>query len=590
MMNCLRNDHAFGPVLAGLLLFLLVACRPVYYPQALLEADSLTSVRPDSAVTFLCSLRPEMEQASRAVQMYYRLLCVKAQDKAYIPHTSDSAVLSVLHYYEKRDDRRHLPEAYYYAGRVTSDLGDAPQALDYFGKALEVMTEGDMLPLRNKVLSQMGTLFYRQKMYPEALEKYRQSLACDSLLGDSVGMAFSLRDIGHAYIGLGKKDSTLFYLLRAHRICENLQDSTIAYTIQNSLAGMYADKKEFDLAEIYLKKAMLIAPDRRKSAVHFTAGVLCQMQNRLDSAVWYYKEAIRHGSIHTRWAAYANLAQIVLAQGDSDAAIQCLKQQMACADSIQRTTNTEGVRQIHALYNYQLREKENNRLKETNARRKQGVVYLSLGMAVLLIGGWSFYRQRKQEWKVQWETAEALKEEAYRRSSLFIQNNQTEMEQLQKKIRQLQHELEDTASLREELERQKTRIDYANQQALLEQRKRELAEKDFFSSDVYKHFKELSEKGTTSSLKAEDWKALQEQLDACYDGFTHKLDRLYSKMSERERQVCILVKAGFSKTEIANLVHLSSEGVSSVRRRLYAKVFKGANGGSKDWDAFILSL
>ena len=113
MMNCLRNDHAFGPVLAGLLLFLLVACRPVHYPQALLEADSLTFVRPDSAVTFLCSLRPEMEQASRAVQMYYRLLCVKAQDKAYIPHTSDSAVLSVLHYYEKQDDRRHLPEAYY---------------------------------------------------------------------------------------------------------------------------------------------------------------------------------------------------------------------------------------------------------------------------------------------------------------------------------------------------------------------------------------------------------------------------------------------------------------------------------------------
>ena len=32
---------------------------------------------------------------------------------------------------------RLLPEACYYAGRFTRDLGDAPQALDYFHQALD---------------------------------------------------------------------------------------------------------------------------------------------------------------------------------------------------------------------------------------------------------------------------------------------------------------------------------------------------------------------------------------------------------------------------------------------------------------------
>ena len=575
-------------VAVGILLFLLAACRPAPYPQALRVADSLATACPDSAVALLRSLRTEMAEESKPVQMYYRLLCVKAQDKAYIPHTSDSTVQSVLHYYEKRKDCRHLPEAYYYAGRVAGDLGDAPQALDYFGKALEAMAGEELLPLRSKVLSQMGTLFYRQEMYPEALEKYRQSLACDSVLGDSVGMAFNLRDIGYTYIGLGKKDSTLFYLLQAHRLYEAIQDSTIVYTIQNSLAGIYAERKEFDLAEMYLKKAMNSAPGREKSAINFTAGVLCQMQSRLDSAAWHYKEAIRSGSVHIQWAAYGNLAQIVLAQGNPNAAIQYLKLRGACSDSIQRITNTEGIRQVHALYNYQLREKENNRLKEVNTRRKQNVVYLSLGMAAFLIGGWAFYRKREREWKVRWKTAETLKEEAYQRSDQFIQNNQAKMEQLQEKIQQLQYELEDAVSVREELEKQKTMIDYTNQQTLLKQNKRKLAEEIFSNSDIYKYFKGLL-KEEKPRLTAQNWKDLQAQLDVCYGNFTIKLEALY-KMSEREMRICMLLKIGFSKIEIGKLVHLSPEGVSSVRRRLYAKVFKDTNGGAKEWDSFILSL
>ena len=242
---------------------------------------------------------------------------------------------------------------------------------------------------------------------------------------------------------------------------------------------------------------------------------------------------------------------------------------------------------MNALYNYQLREKENNRLKEANARRRQSMVYLSLGMAALLIGGWTFYRKRRKEWKNRWEAAETLKEEAYRRSDRFIQANQAEMARLREKIRQLQDKLENTASVQEELERQKTQLKYANQKALLEQSKRKVSEEQFFASTVYEHFKELLTR-EKPRVVYQDWKDLQVRLDECYDGFTHKLEAL-CKMSERDMRICMLLKAGFSKTEIAKLIHLSLEGISSVRRRLYAKVFND-KGGAKDWDLFISSL
>lgn len=576
------------PLLFLLLLLLLAACRPARYPQVLQEADSLASACPDSAVALLHGLRAEMAEERRAVQMYYRLLCIKAQDKAYIPHTSDSAVLSVLHYYEERKDRRHLPEAYYYAGRVCRDLGDAPQALDYFGKALDVMPQDGMLTLRGKVLSQMGTLFYRQSMYPEALEMHQKSLACDLMLGDSMGMAFSLRDMGDTYIGLGNKDSTLYYLLQANRICEALRDSTLVYTIQITLASIYAERKEFDAARTFLQRALQTTPEQEKASVYVTAGIWHQMQSQLDSAATYYKAAIRCGSAYAQKIAYGNLSQIALAQGDPDAAIQYLKRSNAYADSVQISINTEGIRRMYALYNYQLREKENSRLREANARKTQNIVYLALGAGLLLVGSGAFYRKRKKQWKAQWENAENLRKEAYRRSAQFVQDNRAEMEKLQKKIRQLQRDLKDKGSMLEELERQKAILANTNQQALLEQDKRKLAEEGLFNSDIYLHFRQQLEE-EAPHLTPQDWNDLQEQLDACYDGFTRKLHTLHQRLSPKELQTCMLIKARFSNTEIGKLTHTSLEGVSSRRSRLYEKVFHEKKG-AKEWDTFILSL
>ena len=133
-------------LLYGLLL-LLCACEPRRYPSSLVTADSLASVCPDSALVLLAALEPDTARMPLAHRMYYRLLCVKAADKAYLPHTSDSLIRPLLHYYMEDGDPRLLPEAYYYAGRVYRDLGNDLQALDYFEEALHAIRQnGDRQP------------------------------------------------------------------------------------------------------------------------------------------------------------------------------------------------------------------------------------------------------------------------------------------------------------------------------------------------------------------------------------------------------------------------------------------------------------
>lgn len=93
---------------AAIRLFLLICvllcfchCGHKPYPQSLMMADSLASACPDSAVSLLKNIAGTMQDEPEATRMYYRLLCIKANDKAYILHTSDSLILPVLHYYRE---------------------------------------------------------------------------------------------------------------------------------------------------------------------------------------------------------------------------------------------------------------------------------------------------------------------------------------------------------------------------------------------------------------------------------------------------------------------------------------------------------
>ena len=58
-------------------------------------------------------MKEKIAAENKQTQMYYQLICLKAKDKAYITHTSDSSILQILKYYEQKGEKKHLPEAYY---------------------------------------------------------------------------------------------------------------------------------------------------------------------------------------------------------------------------------------------------------------------------------------------------------------------------------------------------------------------------------------------------------------------------------------------------------------------------------------------
>lgn len=153
--------------------------------------DTLADSRPDSALRLLAGMKRSMASASEAERNYYRLLLVKARDKAYIRHTSDSVILSLVDYYEHDGDKRLLPVAYYYAGRVYRDLNDAVKALKYFQKAENALAEtGGSYSFEDKLHSQKGYLLIRQDLYAAALREFDKAYKYTVERKDTNGIFF----------------------------------------------------------------------------------------------------------------------------------------------------------------------------------------------------------------------------------------------------------------------------------------------------------------------------------------------------------------------------------------------------------------
>lgn len=112
------------------------------------------------------------------------------------------------------------------------------------------------------------------------------------------------------------------------------------------------------------------------------------------------------------------------------------------------------------------------------------------------------------------------------------------------------------------------------------------AENDFFGSDYYTALHKRVANGEI--LKKADWEEMSAQLKEAFPKFESRLSSL-CKMSDVEMQVCMLLKLRFSPSEIATVIIKDASTISSIRGRLYQKVF-GKKGGAKDWDEFLKTL
>ena len=369
-----------------ILLLFLSACagRRADYPERLQRASQLAEARPDSALWYLDSLGVPLSGLPEEARMYAQLLRIKANDKLYIPHTSDSVINRIVKFYEGFGDRERLAEAYFYQGSVYRDLQDAPRAIAALQRAADQKSKNDTL--NGRIYGQLASLFAYQGAYKESREAVRNACVYYIRCKDYKGLAYSYRDMARMFDVEGRKDSAEFYYRKAYQLMKEKSEPRWAYGILSEVSSFYRNMGKTDSAEVCARRVLAYVP---LGAAQLTLAEVYYGRQQFDSVAFYCREALKSRSLYHRRTAYRLLARTA----EPLDSVRCyLSRYLALQDSINEITRTEAVMKVH----YRQVELENTRLALQSSRRLAGIlglVLVALSLACLTI--FSVYRLRR---------------------------------------------------------------------------------------------------------------------------------------------------------------------------------------------------
>ena len=528
--------------------------------RLLARIDSLADVDPDSADLLLKPTpSPSLKGGEKEV---WELLHIKIDDKLYRPvtHYRDT-ILQLVSYFEQHP--KVLPSVlgstgpalpYLYAGRIFADLGDAPQALDYYQQALDAqparqMENGKMrienedarrlAKQRGLLHSFIGTQFYYQDLFENALKSYKQADLWARLVSDTLGMIFNNRDIAEQFKYLNQNDSSLFYYQKAHYYAYAINDQKRIAEISSQIGSLYKQKGMYSQARAYMQPAIDHFDSLNISSTYSILAELHIKTNQLDSAKFYLSELLSHGNLYGKRYAYKELSKMAMNSGSIHEAWSYLKLFEMTDDSIRARDNAETIARMHAAYNYQKHEREAQQLKAKNDRMRVYLLLLSSAVVfMLLLAGLVVLRRR------------------YKRQ--LVQSNMGKTDLLR----------------------------YSYEQKTEQQK---LSEREqVFGSPVYAAIQSHLRSTDDVMLNDDEWEQLHQMVNAVYPNFREKLTSL-TPMDAHEYHVCLLLKIGIKPSAIAKLTAHSAEAISSSRRRLYERAMK-KSGKPSDWDALVTIL
>ena len=558
-----------------IILFLFMgACHN--HPQApmLLEVEKIIEEQPDSALSILNKVE-NINQLSEKDHATYCLLLTQAQDLNYITHTSDSLIKIAATYFEKSNDKHKASLSYYYMGRVNTDLHDALKAQEFYLKALEIGEKTKDYHLLAKICNNLGTLYNYQDIYDLALPMQKKALYYINMeqKQDTVNMSYILRNTARTFTLMNLEDSAVIYHKQALKYSRPYNISSILVDLGN----IYIYKNEYVEAKKYIDLAQNSTTILKTLyPIYLSKGKLLSAMGQLDSAKYYLTQCSQSSNIYTQAGSLYHLAQVALKENDLNNYVKYTETYSTLRDSITKHSHFENIRIAQSMFNYQRIAKEKDQF-EKKAAQRMIFIYQVIIIFFLTIAIFIFIFKRE---KIKKKRLTELKEEQYKRSQQYIENNNKQIFQLTETLHSKQEEMSEVE--RQIYEARKLMLEMENRQIFEKQGTILLLEKDFHNSSIYIRIHREDD----IQLSPSEWEELHQLIDATYPDFTNRLIRLYPQISIEEIHICYLVKMKLSIKKIAFIMHITSSGVSQCRRRLYKK-FTGEPQNTEKFDKFI---
>ena len=560
------------------------------YDDLMQRADSIMNVNDDSAkvaIRMLDGVKSQLPEFTKKQRMRYELLRHKAMNKACITFTSDSVMKEVVDYYDHHGSANERMLANYVLGCVYRDMHEAPMALEYYNKATEqadtTAADCDYGTLY-RVYSQMGFLFSKQYLPYQLLDAFGKAVKYAYLAKDTLNAIINYQNRENAYSYLGNKDSVIAINLHAATMFKQIGNNYAAAIAFGCNYNYYVEKEDTLNALKTFKAYFSTGYEGNSEYEDSKAYVLCQKGTyymftaQLDSAYNNLQQSLRLCKSYSIKAATTKaLAQYYAKVNQPAMAMKYALQSSEYNDSDLIEARKTQLQQVQAMYDYS-RNQEVAKRAEQKAKRSMQMNYMIVLACIMLFLLLS-YIYRKQL---------ALKKKKIAVSKLLYEDSLLKLKRLQdekaKLVSENDNKLVQIITEKEKtINKLKAEInDIQEKYSLSSMSDVELALMD---SSIYKKIKFI-EVHPKKNMSEEDWKELADTVEKAIPNF---IPRLKNKLSDKDYQICLLIRLGFSTSLIARLLDLSVAAISKSRKTMLKKIC-GKIGKPKDFDEYVLHI
>ena len=543
-------------ILLPLIIAVVAGCSRPEPDARLTQISGIVSEDPKAALSMLDSV--DTRQLSDADRHYHDFLSVKARDKAYVTHESDSLVLDVIDYYSADPDGPIYAQSLYYAGRVYSDLGDYPTALQYYQKALDNLdSASDTDDLKGRLNSQTGMLLQKLRLYDRAIPYFNEVLDQKVKERDSAVIVYTLQRLGDINYNLSRWDRADSILTRSLEYSVTLPASYSALS-RARLAAVKLEKGELQTALRLVRNTPdEVKPISRNVALAYAADIYLEA-GIMDTAYMYAHELVTNEDMTNKKTGYRILTSPEFRKWlHPDTLSRYYADYKRVLEDYFNDNRNELALLQKSRYDYSLHERESRKAHEDKERMR----WIAAGFAFLVV-----------------ILAFAVLYVKYRGKSSMVRLHEA-LDSLEVLRRQLalpaDAGLVDTGQANVTGGHTETALRQRLRQELMElydASGRQDVSPVILESEVYSGIRSLLKDG--KPMTEEVWDELEQVVLSASPNFMANLELLaQNRITDVDREAALLIKCGFRPKEMTVLLSLSNGGVVSRRESLGIKIF-----------------
>ena len=502
-------------------------------------------------------------------RMRQQLSDLQARNQADSLLTDDSLALCLCDYFDNHGTPNEQMLAHYLLARTYTDMGEAPQALDEFHRAVECSdtTASDCdYTLLSKIHGQTANLFLEQLMPHEMLAELRKAHQNAKIANDTLVRICCIEWQHFAYGLLHQYENAITALDSAyHQYMQygydvnaaNCASAIFIYLVtikDNASAKQYMDIFERNSSRYSNGKVVQGA-----EIYYFYKGSYYLNVGKTDSAEYYFRKEIAAAQTTEHLeSAYKGLYTLYNKVGEKDSIAKYANLCYIKSEQQFNETSTEKLRHMQALYNYTRNQKiaQKKTLEAFRSQQQLIVTIIVFVFVCILIFIYIYIQKHRKKLEIEHLETEynykinMLEQAKYDLVQIKQQEFDLLLKQKQDEIKKWQHEIDKTQKL-------------MSPQITIDP---QMAQTEIFQRLQYLivHPSEKMKKG--------EWKNLDQMINEYLPNFKPKIYSLYH-LSEDDYHICLLIRLNFSLSEIGILAIKTPQELYKRRKFMMRKLF-----------------